>query len=188
MGTLRAMFDLPVGLSDHSEGIAVPIAAAALGAVVIEKHLTLDRSLGGPDHKASIEPDELARMVAGIRAVEQALGLGRQGPAFRPNSRTGRLRANRWWPLARFEQVRRSRPKDLTAMRPGTGVSPMEYWSIVGSIADRSYRAGELIEWPSRNTRARGGKGLCQSYSERREFTNRLKTANDLRRGGPKAL
>ena len=80
MGTLGAMFDLPVGLSDHSEGIAVPIAAAALGAVVIEKHLTLDRALAGPDHKASIEPDELARMVAGIRCVEQALGSGEKAP------------------------------------------------------------------------------------------------------------
>jgi N-acetylneuraminate synthase len=148
MGTLGAMFDLPVGLSDHSEGIAVPIAAAALGAVVIEKHLTLDRALVGPDHKASIEPDELAHMVAGIRCVEQALGSGDKAPhpaelANRPIARKSLVAARTIRAGARIA------PEDLTAMRPGTGVSPMEYWSIVGRIADRPYGAGELIEWPS---------------------------------------
>jgi N-acetylneuraminate synthase len=148
METLRQTFDLPVGLSDHSEGIAVPIAAVALGAVMIEKHLTLDRTLPGPDHRASIEPDELARMVAGVRCVEQALGTGEKTPhpaelANRPIARKS-LVAARAIPAGT-----RIAAEDLAAMRPGTGVSPMEYWSIVGSIADRPYRAGELIEWPS---------------------------------------
>ena len=148
MGTLRAMFGLPVGLSDHSEGIAVPIAAAALGAVVIEKHLTLDRSLAGPDHKASIEPDELGRMVAGIRAVEQALGSDEKAPQL--TELANRAIARKSLVAARAIQLGAPiRPDDLTALRPGTGVSPMEYWSIVGRIADRSYRAGELIERPS---------------------------------------
>jgi N-acetylneuraminate synthase len=148
MATLREMFGLPIGLSDHSEGIAVPIAAAALGAVMIEKHLTLDRTLPGPDHKASIEPDDFARMVAGIRAIEQALGSGAKEPLAAE-------RANR--AIARKSLVA-ARPiragaiiavDDLTAMRPGTGVSPMEFWRVVGSPANRDYRQGELIEWPS---------------------------------------
>jgi N-acetylneuraminate synthase len=148
MGALRAMFGLPVGLSDHSEGIAVPIAAAALGAVVIEKHLTLDRSLTGPDHKASIEPDELGRMIAGIRAVEQALGSDEKTPQLMELA--NRAIARKSLVAARAIQLGAPiRPEDLTALRPGTGVSPMEYWSIVGRMADRSYRAGELIERPS---------------------------------------
>jgi N-acetylneuraminate synthase len=148
MGTLRAMFGLPVGLSDHSEGIVVPIAAAALGAVVIEKHLTLDRSLAGPDHRASIEPDDLGRMVAGIRIVEQALGSDEKAPQL--TELANRAIARKSLVAARAIQLGAPiQPEDLTALRPGTGVSPMEYWSIVGRIADRSYRAGELIERPS---------------------------------------
>ena len=148
MSTLATLFDLPVGLSDHSEGIAVPIAAAALGAVMIEKHLTLDRTSVGPDHKASIEPDEFALMVAGIRSVEQALGTGEKAPhpvelANRPIARKSLVAARAIRAGAQIAA------EDLTAMRPGTGVSPMECWSIIGSIADRSYRAGELIEWPN---------------------------------------
>src|SRR5262249_38513023 len=148
MGTLRALFGLPVGLSDHSEGIVVPIAAAALGAVVIEKHLTLDRSLAGPDHKASIEPDELGRMVEGIRAVEQALGSDEKVPQL--TELANRAIARKSLVAARAIQLGAPiRPEDLTALRPGTGISPMEYWSLLGRIADRSYRAGELIESPS---------------------------------------
>jgi N-acetylneuraminate synthase len=148
IGTLRAMFGLPVGLSDHSEGIVVPIAAAALGAVIIEKHLTLDRSLVGPDHKASIEPDELGHMVAGIRAVELALGSDEKAPQL--TELANRAIARKSLVAARAIQLGAPiRPEDLTALRPGTGVSPMEYWSIVGRTADRSYRAGELIEGPS---------------------------------------
>jgi N-acetylneuraminate synthase len=148
MATLRDMFDLPVGLSDHSEGIAVPIAAAALGATMIEKHLTLDRTLPGPDHKASIEPDDFKRMVEGIRAVEHALGSGAKEPL--PIELANRAIARKSLVAARpIRSGAVIAADDLTAMRPGTGVSPMEFWRVVGSVAARDYRQGELIEWPS---------------------------------------
>jgi len=148
MTTLRDLFGLPVGLSDHSEGIAVPIAAAALGATMIEKHLTLDRTLPGPDHKASIEPDDFKRMVEGVRAVERALGSGAKEPL--PVELANRAIARKSLVAARpIRSGAVIAAADLTAMRPGTGVSPMEFWQIVGSIAARDYRQGELIEWPS---------------------------------------
>ncbi len=148
METLQALSGLPVGFSDHSEGIAAAIAATALGAVMIEKHVTLDRSLPGPDHKASIEPDEFARMVAGIRAVEKALGTGAKAPlpieiANRAIARKSLVAAR---PIPAGAVIA---DDDLTAMRPGTGVSPMEFWSVVGTVAGRAYNLGELIEWPN---------------------------------------
>ena len=148
METLHKLFGLPVGFSDHSEGIAASVAASALGAVMIEKHMTLDRSLPGPDHKASIEPDEFAAMVAGIRAVEQALGSGVKNPlpvelANRAIARKSLVAARPILPGAVIVE------DDLTAMRPGTGVSPMQFWSVVGSVTDRAYKPGDLIEWPS---------------------------------------
>jgi len=148
MKTLRELFGLPVGFSDHSEGIAAPIAASALGAVIIEKHMTLDRSLPGPDHKASIEPDAFAAMVAGIRAVERALGSGVKNPlpvelANRAIARKSLVAARPIPPGAVIVE------DDLTAMRPGTGVSPMQFWSVVGSVTGRAYNPGDLIEWPS---------------------------------------
>jgi N-acetylneuraminate synthase len=109
MEQLRTLFGLPVGLSDHSEGIAVPIAAVALGATMLEKHLTLDRSLPGPDHKASIEPDEFGRMVAGMRAIAQAMGSGEKMP-LPVEFQTERSRASRWWQRARLRPALPSRP------------------------------------------------------------------------------
>ncbi len=150
MQSLREAFGLPVGLSDHSEGIAVPIAATALGAVMIEKHVTLDRNLEGPDHKASIEPDELARMVADIRAVELALGSGEKSPLRAELSN----RAIAHKSLVAARSIRAGdiiSSEDVTAMRPGTGLSPMEYWRVVGSVADRNYVRGDLIECASRH-------------------------------------
>ena len=82
MLTLRKVFSLAVGYSDHTQGIEIPIAAAAMGAVIIEKHFTLDKNMEGPDHKASLEPDELSAMVDGIRHIEQALGMGSNGSAL----------------------------------------------------------------------------------------------------------
>ena len=148
MDTLRTIFGLDVGLSDHSKGTAVAVAAAALGAVIIEKHMTLDRSLPGPDHKASIEPDEFTHMVEGIRAVEQSLGTGEKVPlpveiANRPIARKSLVAARA---IGAGQIIKDA---DLTAMRPGTGVSPMQFWKVVGSVAGRSYRQGELIEWPN---------------------------------------
>ncbi len=145
MNTLREAFDLPVGLSDHTEGIAVPIAAVARGATLIEKHFTLDRSLSGPDHEASLEPDELRDMVQGIRDAEGALGTARKAP-------TDREWKNR--PVARKSLVA-TQPiqegEDFTAdnlgvKRPGDGLSPMRYWERLGTTASRSYTPGEQIQ------------------------------------------
>lgn len=145
--TLRESFRLPVGLSDHSEGIAVPLAATALGAVMIEKHLTMDRSLPGPDHMASIEPGDFARMVAGIRAVERSLGDGvkQPGDAELANRAIARKSLVAARPIHAGAVIGAD---DLAAMRPGTGLSPMRFWQLVGSVAGRDYGAGELIEWP----------------------------------------
>ena len=144
MDTLREAFDLPVGLSDHTPGIAVPVAAAALGATVVEKHFTLDRKLTGPDHAASVEPGELAAMVDAIRQIEQALGDGdkRPMPSEAKNA-----------PIARKSLVARSAihagepftPDNLGVKRPGTGVSPMHYWDWIGRPATRDYAADEMI-------------------------------------------
>ena len=106
MATLRDAFGLPVGFSDHSRGIHVAVAAVALGATVIEKHLTLDRNLPGPDHRASIEPDELAAMISAIRDVEAALGDGRKVPA--PEELPNRIVARRSLVATRAHRPRRA--------------------------------------------------------------------------------
>ncbi len=145
MDTLKEKFGLPVGLSDHTVGTAVPLAAVARGAVVIEKHLTLDRSLSGPDHAASLEPSELAAMVAGIRAVEQALGSPDKVPAAAEQANLPVVRRS----LVALTAIRngdRFTETNIGARRPGTGLSPMGYWEMLGRPAGRSYAAGELIE------------------------------------------
>lgn len=144
MDTMRDTFGLRVGLSDHTPGIAVSIAAVALGADVIEKHFTTDRNLPGPDHRASLEPGELKDMVAGIRAVEQALGDGEKIP--QPSEAANReivrksLVAAR--DLAKGETITAA---DLKAKRPGTGVSPMEYWDRLGQSLDRDVAEDEPL-------------------------------------------
>ncbi len=145
MQTMHERFGLPVGYSDHTEGIEIPVAAVAMGATVIEKHFTLDRSLPGPDHKASLEPDELTAMVRQIRAVESALGNGTKEPtpAERPNI-----------PIARKSIVAATAIKqgelfteeNLTAKRPGTGLCPMRWESVVGQPAPRNFEPDEPIE------------------------------------------
>lgn len=134
-----------VGYSDHTPGIEVPIAAVALGATVIEKHFTLDRSLPGPDHRASLEPAELTAMVAGIRNIERALGDGIKRPS--PSELKNK-------PIARKSLVAACdikageafSPENLTAKRPGTGVSPMLWDEVMGRRAPRDFCADELIE------------------------------------------
>ncbi len=145
MDALREAFGLPVGLSDHSLGIAVPIAAAARGAVAIEKHFTLDRSLPGPDHTASLEPQELSEMVAAIRTTEKALGSGEKRPTpselhNRPVVRRS-LVATR--PIGKGEPLTEA---NMGALRPGTGIDPMRYWDYLGAVATRDYEAGEQIQ------------------------------------------
>lgn len=144
MDTLSAAFGLPVGYSDHSEGIIVPIAAVARGALIIEKHFTLDKNMDGPDHKASLEPAELKAMVQGIRAVELTLGDGIKGP--RPSEIKNKAVARKSLVAARnidagsiIEQA------DIAIKRPGSGVSPYRYWEIQGLPASKSYQVGDLI-------------------------------------------
>lgn len=144
MDTLAQAFNLPVGFSDHSEGIAIAIAAVGRGAVMIEKHLTLDRTMSGPDHVASIEPADFKAMVSGIRLVERALGDGRKVPM------PSELKTI---PVARKSLVARSSIKrgerfsedTLTVKRPGTGLSPVLYWEYIGRPATRDYQAEDVI-------------------------------------------
>ncbi|MDX8126167.1 N-acetylneuraminate synthase [Methylomonas sp. LW13] len=145
MDVLQQAFRLPVGYSDHTEGLVVPIAAVARGAVLIEKHFTLDRSQKGPDHQVSLEPAELKQMVQDIRAVEQALGRpGKMPQAVELQNRT----------VARKSLVANSliavgetfSAENLTTKRPGTGLSPMEYWRLLGQTSHRCYDVDDLIE------------------------------------------
>ena len=145
MHTLEQLFGLEVGYSDHTAGTAVTVAAAALGASVIEKHLTLDRKLPGPDHGASLEPAEFAGMVAAIREARAALGDGvkQPTPAELPNRSVARRSLVAARPIAAGETFA---PGNLAAKRPGTGVSPMEFWDRIGQRARRAYAADELID------------------------------------------
>ena len=145
MQEMRKRFSLPVGYSDHTLGIAVPIAAAALGACVIEKHFTLDKSMEGPDHQASLSPQELADMVRAIRTVEAALGSGVK--ACSPSERKNRDIARKSIVAARdIAQGEVFGEANLTAKRPGNGISPMRWDEVVGKRAKRSFLKDELIE------------------------------------------
>ncbi|MBF0283707.1 MAG: N-acetylneuraminate synthase [Magnetococcales bacterium] len=145
MDTLRAAFGTPVGLSDHTEGIAAALAAVARGAVVVEKHFTLDRNLPGPDHKASLEPPELAQLVEGVRQVESALGSGVKAPS--PSEYKNLPIARKSLCAARsIQRGERFSEENLTALRPGAGVSPMRYWEYLGQLAGRDYAKGEMID------------------------------------------
>ena len=145
MTRIRDAFGVAVGYSDHTAGIEVPIAAVALGATVIEKHLTLDRNLPGPDHKASLEPDEFAAMVRAIRNIEQAMGDGikRPSPSEAQNKPSVRKSLVAAKPIKAGE---RFTSDNLTAKRPGTGISPMRWDDVLGRTASRDYGVDELIE------------------------------------------
>lgn len=145
MKQMEEVFHKRVGYSDHTQGIEIPIAAAALGARVIEKHFTLDRKMEGPDHRASLEPNELAAMVQAVRNVERALGDGKK-------RRTASERHN-------VELVRKSivasatikageafTSDNITVKRPGTGISPMQWHEVLGQQAGRDYEPDEPIE------------------------------------------
>jgi N-acetylneuraminate synthase len=146
MQTLKSAFDLPVGYSDHTPGIEIAIAAVAMGAVVIEKHFTLDRSLPGPDHAASLEPAELKQMVAAIRHVESALGSGVKAPApcELPNMPIARksIVAARSLPAGhRLESA------DLDIKRPGNGLAPKLLPELVGRILRSGIEKDDIIGW-----------------------------------------
>lgn len=145
MLTIRDAFDVAVGYSDHTAGIEVAVAAVALGATIIEKHFTLDRNLPGPDHKASLEPDELKAMVAAIRNIEQALGDGIKRPSVseaknKPITRKSLVAACAIRAGEVFSE------NNLIAKRPGTGLSPMRWDEVLGRQARRDFTVDELIE------------------------------------------
>ncbi len=145
MGTLADRFGLPVGYSDHTEGTAVAVAAVARGAVVIEKHLTLDRTLAGPDHAASLEPGGFVTLVRDIRAVEMALGAAKKRTD--PAEADVRVVARRSLVAARdLDPAGVIGPDDLLALRPGGGLSPSVAWDWDGQHPSRAYRAGELFD------------------------------------------
>lgn len=145
MLTMKERFNLEVGYSDHTEGIEVPIAAVAMGATVIEKHFTIDKAMEGPDHKASLDPDELNKMVRSIRNIEQALGYGEKQPSKSE--------------LKNIEIVRKSivakgkikkgdffTEENIAIKRPGNGISPMNWFEVLGTQAKREFAEDELIE------------------------------------------
>lgn len=148
---LRAMvnigraFGVKIGYSDHTPGIEIPIAAVAMGASVIEKHFTLDRNLPGPDHSASLEPEELKDMVLAIRNIEEALGDGikRPSPSEIKNKPIARKSIVAAQPIKKGEPFTEN---NITAKRPGTGVSPMHWDEILKRTATRDYDNDELIE------------------------------------------
>jgi N-acetylneuraminate synthase len=145
MDTLQAAFGLEVGYSDHTEGILIPVAAVARGARIIEKHFTLDRSLPGPDHAASLEPGELKTMVADIRALEVALGSAAKAP--QPSEWDSRQAGRQQVVAARAVPAGgRLERADLTTARCGRGMAASELWSQVGRLARQAYAEGDVIE------------------------------------------
>jgi N-acetylneuraminate synthase len=144
MDTMKGAFKLPVGYSDHSAGITVPIAAVAKGAVIIEKHFTLDNDMEGPDHKASLEPDELRAMIKGIRDVELVLGDGIKGP--RPSEIKNKDIARK--SIIALQDIKVGElytNKNISIKRPGSGVSPYMYWDMLNKKATKSYFEGDVI-------------------------------------------
>ncbi len=145
MEDIRKTFGVEVGYSDHTKGIEIPIAAAALGATVIEKHFTLDKNMEGPDHKASLEPQELTAMVSAIRNIEKALGDGVKRPS--PSEEKNK-------PIARKSIVAQQAIKkgeiftadNLTVKRPGEGINPMQWEKVLGTKAIRDFAPDEMIE------------------------------------------
>lgn len=146
MGTIAAAIGLPVGYSDHTLGVAVSTAAVALGATVIEKHFTLDRTLPGPDHAASLEPQELATLIAQIRAVEQALGSSVKQPTASelPVRALVRRSVTAVRPIAAGAVVRAD---DVALQRPGTGIPPREAHQVPGKRARNAIPAGTTLQW-----------------------------------------
>lgn len=145
MPSIGKKFAVAFGYSDHTKGIEVPIAAVALGAVVIEKHFTLDRNMEGPDHKASLEPRELKEMVSAIRNIEKATGSDIKGPSASEIKNITIARKS----IVAAVNISKGEiftEKNLTVKRPGSGVSPMQWDAVLGKKASRDFEADELIE------------------------------------------
>ncbi len=144
MLTLRDRFGCPVGYSDHTKGIEVSVAAVAMGATVIEKHFTLDKTMNGPDHKASLEPDELRSLISAIRNVERAKGTGEKKPTETEIKNRSVARKS----IVASKKILKGEvfsSDNLTTKRPGTGISPMRWNEIIGTVADKDYQEDELI-------------------------------------------
>lgn len=145
MDTLRDAFHLPVGYSDHTKGTAIPIAAVARGARVIEKHLTLDCTMQGPDHRASLEPDEFGQMVKAIRQLEVAMGHGHKVP--QASELNTRLAARKQVVAARsIAKGHTLTREDLETARSGQGLPAHDLWQLIGSVAQKDFAAGEAIQ------------------------------------------
>ena len=145
MLTIKKKFKVNVGYSDHTEGIESSLAAAALGANILEKHITLNKNLKGPDHKASINPKELKKMIEGVRKITIALGNGvkKISPSEKKNIRIARTS------IVAAKEIKKGEKfttKNLTIKRPGNGISPMKLFKIVGKFAKRSFLEDELIK------------------------------------------
>lgn len=145
MNAMRETFGYEVGYSDHTKGIEVPVAAVALGATIIEKHFTLDNNMEGPDHKASLAPDELAKMVESIRNIEKSLGSGIKKPS--KSEEKNKIIARKSIVAKTDIRVGEVLSEDnITVKRPGNGISPMDWYSIIGTKATRDFIKDELIE------------------------------------------
>lgn len=144
MHTIAKEFGVKFGYSDHTNGIEIPVAAVALGATVIEKHFTLDRTMDGPDHKASLEPVELKKMVSSIRNIEIALGNGIKQPS---KSEEKNIKIARKSIVAKTNITKGDlfTEKNIAARRPGTGISPMKWNEIIGAKATKNYLENDLI-------------------------------------------
>lgn len=145
MQTMAKAFGVKVGYSDHTQGIEIAIAAVAMGACVIEKHFTLDRNLPGPDHKASLVPQELASLVKSIRNVEMAFGSGDKKPSQSELKNRDVARKS----IVAKTQISKAElftPDNLTTKRPGDGISPMRWFDIIGQAADKDYQKDDKIE------------------------------------------
>jgi N,N'-diacetyllegionaminate synthase len=145
MQTMASEFSIPVGYSDHTLGLELSLAAVGMGAQSIEKHFTLDKTMEGPDHAASVEPEELAELVRAIRVIESALGDGVKRPAAseiknQPIARKSIVAAR---PIAAGEEFTED---NLTTKRPGSGITPMQWDEVIGTHAPRAFEADELIE------------------------------------------
>jgi N-acetylneuraminate synthase len=145
MLTMRKEFDVAVGYSDHTEGIEVSIAAVALGATIIEKHLTLDKNMPGPDHKASLEPHELKEMVSAIRNISKALGDGIKKPSASEMKNINVARKS-IVALREISQGEIFTADSLTVKRPGNGISPMKWYDVIGKKASRNFKKDDQIE------------------------------------------
>ena len=146
MKTIALQFDQVVGYSDHTTGIHVAIAAVALGAAIIEKHFTLDRKQMGPDHSASLEPEELREMISCIRQVEKSLGSDEKSTTTNEIKNSLVIRKS-IVAKKRIEVGEKFRPDNICCKRPGDGVSPMHYWTLLGTPSDRIYKPDTLIRF-----------------------------------------